>query len=80
MTLKERRKLVLMVRETPLHAGHLKAMPAVTEMGGIVAPPVPAFYSSLASIDDMAGQMAARALGLLGVETPALRRWPPAFM
>ena len=52
VVLKERRRLVLMVRETPLHLGHLKTMAALTEMGAVVAPPVPAFYAAPASIDD----------------------------
>ena len=73
--LKERRPLVLMVRETPLHAGHLKAMLAATEAGAIIAPPVPALYTRPHSIDDLALQTAARALALVGIACPAMYRW-----
>ncbi len=65
--LKERRKLVLMVRETPLHLGHLRAMAAVTEIGAIVAPPVPAFYLKPASLGEIIDQTARRCLDLLGL-------------
>lgn len=75
VTLKERRPLVLMVRETPLHAGHIKAMLAATQIGAIIAPPVPALYTNPASIEDMAEQTAARALELLGVSSTTIRRW-----
>ena len=64
VTLKERRRLVLMVRETPLHAGHLKNMLAVTEMGGVIAPPVPAMYAEPKSLDDVIDQNLARVLDL----------------
>jgi flavin prenyltransferase len=74
--LKERRRLVLMVRETPLHLGHLRAMAAVTEYGAIVAPPVPAFYARPANITEAVDHMARRAIGLLdlglGIST---REW-----
>lgn len=73
--LKERRRLVLMLRETPYHFGHLETMTRITQMGAIVFPPVPAFYSGLKSIEDMVEQSVARALDLLGVETEILRRW-----
>ena len=75
VTLKERRPLVLMVRETPLHFGHLDTMKRLTQMGAIVFPPVPAFYAGLTSLDDMIDQTTARALDLVGVETDILRRW-----
>lgn len=73
--LKERRRLVLMLRETPYHFGHLETMTRLTQMGGIIFPPVPAFYSSIKSIDDMVEQSVARALDLLGIESDILRRW-----
>lgn len=73
--LKERRRLVLMLRETPYHFGHLETMTRITQMGAIVFPPVPAFYSGLTSIDDMVEQSVARALDLLNIETEILRRW-----
>jgi flavin prenyltransferase len=74
--LKERRPLVLMVRETPLHLGHLRAMTSATEIGAIIAPPVPAMYTKPTSLDAMITQTAARALGLLGLDSAALVRWP----
>jgi 4-hydroxy-3-polyprenylbenzoate decarboxylase len=73
--LKERRKLVLMVRETPLHLGHLRAMTEVTEMGAIVMPPVPAFYAKPKTLDDMVDHSIGRALDLLGIENHLVRRW-----
>ncbi|MEC3914458.1 UbiX family flavin prenyltransferase [Nocardia sp. CDC160] len=75
VTLKERRRLVLMVRETPLTLAHLRAMTAVTEMGGIVMPPVPAFYLNPESVSDIVDHTAGRALDLLGIEVPELPRW-----
>jgi flavin prenyltransferase len=75
VVLKERRRLVLMVRETPLHAGHLKTMLQLTEMGAIVAPPVPAFYAAPDSIEAMVTQSVGRALDLFGIETGAVKRW-----
>jgi len=68
VVLKERRRLVLMLREAPLHAGHLKQALAVTEMGAIVSPPVPAFYTKPKSIDEMVTQMAARSLDLFDID------------
>jgi 4-hydroxy-3-polyprenylbenzoate decarboxylase len=68
--LKERRPLVLLVRETPLHLGHLKAMMAVAEMGAVVMPPVPALYRQPSSIDDVIDQIARRAIDLLRVAIP----------
>jgi len=74
--LKERRALVLMVRESPLHLGHLRAMAAVTEFGAIVAPPVPAFYARPATLAEAVDQMARRAIGLLDVEVGiSSREW-----
>jgi 4-hydroxy-3-polyprenylbenzoate decarboxylase len=75
VTLKERRRLVLMVRETPLHLGHIRAMAAVTEAGAIVAPPVPAFYGEPASIDDIVDHSVGRCLDLFGLEAGLVRRW-----
>lgn len=74
--LKERRRLVLMVRETPLHLGHLRAMAAVTEFGAIVAPPVPAFYARPPTLAAAIDHMARRAIGLLDVELGiSMREW-----
>ncbi|MBW8802807.1 MAG: UbiX family flavin prenyltransferase [Catenulisporales bacterium] len=75
VTLKERRRLVLLVRETPLTLGHLRAMTAVTESGGIVMPPVPAFYPRPESVADIVEHTAGRALDLLGVDVRDLPRW-----
>lgn len=75
VSLKERRPTVLMVRETPLHLGHLRNMTAVTEMGAIVFPPVPAFYAGLESIDDMVDQTIARVMSLVGIQSRLLRPW-----
>ncbi|WP_438846317.1 UbiX family flavin prenyltransferase [Asticcacaulis taihuensis] len=72
--LKERRRLVLMVRESPLHLGHLRSMAAVTEMGAIVAPPMPAFYTKPQSLDDMVRQSVARSLALFDIDVP-MTRW-----
>jgi len=81
VVLKERRRLVLMVRETPLTAVHLRNMMTVTEMGGIVAPPVPAFYAKPDSIGAMVDHSVGRVLDLFGLEVGAVHRWgeaPPA--
>jgi 4-hydroxy-3-polyprenylbenzoate decarboxylase len=75
VTLKERRRLVLMVRETPLTLAHLRAMTAVTEMGGIIMPPVPAFYLEPQSVADIIDHSAGRALDLLNIDVPDLPRW-----
>ncbi|BCJ36933.1 flavin prenyltransferase UbiX [Actinocatenispora thailandica] len=75
VTLKERRRLVLMVRETPLSLTHLRAMTAVTEAGGIVMPPVPAFYLRPATVDELVTHSAARALDLLGIDIGDQPRW-----
>ena len=73
--LKERRPLVLMVRETPLHLGHLRSMTALAEMGAILAPPVPAFYAEPQTLADMVDHTLGRMLDLFGLETPMVRRW-----
>src|SRR5579885_2326997 len=73
--LKERRPLILMVRETPLHLGHLRNMAALTEMGAIILPPVPAFYASPHTLDEMVDQLVGRALDLLGYDWPGVPRW-----
>jgi flavin prenyltransferase len=75
VTLKERRRLVLLVREFPLHAGHLRSMLSVTEMGGIVAPPVPAFYTRPQTIADLVDQTLGRVLDLFGLDTGTFPRW-----
>ncbi len=75
VTLKERRRLVLMVRETPLHTGHLRTMTALSEIGAIIAPPVPAFYSAPASIDELIDHTVGRVLDLFGIDTGRLKRW-----
>lgn len=79
VTLKERRRLVLMVRETPLHLGHLRTMTALAEMGAVIAPPVPAFYAMPKTIDDLVDHSVGRALDLFGLDAGNLRRWgePP---
>lgn len=75
VTLKERRRLVLMVRETPFNLAHLRNMTAVTEMGGVVFPPLPAFYHRPASIDELVNDTVERVLALLGLDTAAPRTW-----
>ena len=75
VVLKERRPLVLMVRETPLHLGHLRTMTALAEMGATIAPPLPAFYARPASINEMVDQSVGRALDLFGLDWSAVRRW-----
>ena len=75
VVLKERRRLVLMVRETPLHLGHLRNMAAITEMGAIVAPPVPAFYAKPYSLDAVITQTVARALDLFDITLSETHRW-----
>ena len=72
--LKERRPLILMVRETPLHLGHLRTMTALAEMGAILLPPMPAFYAEPKTLSDLVDQMAGRALDLLGYTWP-MKRW-----
>jgi 4-hydroxy-3-polyprenylbenzoate decarboxylase len=75
VTLKERRRLVLMVRESPLHLGHLRSMTALAEMGAIVAPPVPAFYHHPKTIADLVEHSVDRVLDLMGLASPDARRW-----
>ncbi|MCH9756467.1 MAG: UbiX family flavin prenyltransferase [Gammaproteobacteria bacterium] len=75
VVLKERRRLVLLPREAPLHQGHLKNMLAVTEMGGIIYPPVPAFYHKPRDIAAMVDETVGRVLGLFELETPLLKVW-----
>ena len=74
--LKERRRLVLLLRETPLHLGHIERMADVTRYGAIVMPPVPAFYLRPASVAELVTQSVARALDVLGIEVGELKRWP----
>ena len=73
--LKERRRLVLVPRETPLNLAHLRNMVAVTEMGGIVMPPVPAFYAHAETLDDLVAHTVGRILDLFGVHSAKLKRW-----
>ena len=73
--LKERRRLVLMVRETPLHLGHLRNMAALTEMGAIIAPPVPAFYNRPKTLEDVIDHNLGRVLDLFDLDTGAVKRW-----
>lgn len=75
VVLKERKRLVLMARETPLNMGHLRNMQWVTEMGGIIFPPVPALYQKPKSINDIITHSVGRALDLFGLEVPKLPRW-----
>jgi 4-hydroxy-3-polyprenylbenzoate decarboxylase len=75
VVLKERRRLVLLARETPLHLGHLRNMQAVTEYGAIVFPPVPAIYAGPKTADEIIKHSVARAIGLLGVDSSELPRW-----
>ena len=75
VTLKERRPLVLMVRESPLHLGHLRTLVALAEMGATILPPMPAFYAKPASIADLVDQMVGRALDLFGFDWSGVRRW-----
>jgi len=75
VVLKERRRLVLVVREAPLHLGHLRSMTAATEMGAIVYPPVPAFYARPESLEQMVDHTLGRVLDLFDIETKAVGRW-----
>ena len=75
VVLKERRRLVLLVRETPLHMGHLRTMANVSEMGAVVMPPVPAFYHKPKTIDDIVNQTIGRALDLFGLDLGIVKRW-----
>ena len=75
VTLKERRPLVLMIRETPLHLGHLRTLVRLAEMGAIIAPPLPAFYAKPASLEELVDQSVGRALDPFGLSWSAVRRW-----
>jgi 4-hydroxy-3-polyprenylbenzoate decarboxylase len=75
VALKERRRVVLMLRETPLHIGHIKSMAAVTEAGAIVYPPVPAFYARPTSLNDMVDHTLGRVLDLFDIDMGLVRRW-----
>ena len=75
VTLKERRRLVLMLRETPLHSGHLRNMLALADMGAVIAPPVPAFYIRPTSIGELVDHSIGRVLDLFGLESGLARRW-----
>ncbi len=75
VALKERRPLVLMVRETPLHLGHLRTLVKLAEMGAVIAPPLPAFYARPASLEAMVDQSVGRALDLFGLSWRPVKRW-----
>ncbi|MEX0807525.1 MAG: UbiX family flavin prenyltransferase [Dongiaceae bacterium] len=75
VTLKERRRLVLMLRETPLHSGHLRNLLSLSEMGAVIAPPVPAFYARPASVADLVDHTVGRVLDLFGIESDLVKRW-----
>lgn len=75
VVLKERRRLVLMVRESPLHTGHLRSMAALSEMGAIVAPPMPAFYNRPQSVGDLIDHSVGRVLDLFDIDVGAVKRW-----
>jgi 4-hydroxy-3-polyprenylbenzoate decarboxylase len=75
VTLKERRKLILMVRESPFHLGHLRNMTALAEMGAIIAPPIPGFYSKPQTVLDLVDHSVDRVLDLIGLPDAAVRRW-----
>lgn len=75
VVLKERRRLVLMVRETPLHTGHLRTMTQLSEMGAIISPPMPAFYQRPKTIDEIVNQTVGRALDLFGLDIGIVKRW-----
>lgn len=75
VVLKERRRLVLAVRETPLHVGHLRTMTALAEMGAVIAPPVPAFYAKPKTLDEMIDHSLGRMLDLFGLDSGTVRRW-----
>lgn len=78
VTLKERRKLILLVREAPLHLGHLRTMASLAEMGAIICPPIPAFYHRPETVMDLVDYTVDRTLDLLGLPAPGARRWDPA--
>jgi len=76
VTLKENRKLLLMVRETPLHLGHLRNMERLCEMGAVIMPPVPAFYHKPKTINDIINHTVGKALDIFGIEHNLVKRWP----
>src|SRR3546814_15282389 len=78
VALKERRRLVLMLRETPLHTGHLRSMLALSEMGAIIAPPVPAFYTRPQSIHELVDHTLGRVLDLFALDAAPGQRWAEA--
>ena len=78
VTLKERRRLILMVRESPFHLGHLRNMTALAEMGAIIAPPIPGFYHHPQTVMDIVDHSVDRVLDLLGLADAAVRRWQGA--
>jgi flavin prenyltransferase len=78
VVLKERRRLVLVVRETPLHALHLRTMASLAEAGAIIAPPVPGFYARPKSVDDIVNHTVGRVLDLFGIEAGVVKRWQGA--
>ncbi len=75
VALKERRRLVMLVRETPLHTGHLRQMTTLSEMGAVIMPPVPAFYTKPKTLDDLINHTAGRVLDLFDIPTDRVRRW-----
>jgi 4-hydroxy-3-polyprenylbenzoate decarboxylase len=75
VALKERRRVVLLLRETPLHLGHIRSMASVTEAGAVVFPPVPAFYARPASLDEMVDHTVGRVLDLFDIDAGLVRRW-----
>jgi len=75
VALKERRRLVMLVRETPLHIGHIRNMLSVAEMGGTIMPPMPAFYTRPRTVEDIVDHTVCRALDAFGLDVPALPRW-----
>jgi flavin prenyltransferase len=75
VVLKERRRLVLLTRETPLHLGHLRSMTQLAEMGAVIMPPVPAFYAKLETIDDMINHTVGRTLDLFDIDCKLVKRW-----
>lgn len=75
VALKERRRLILMVRETPFHLGHLQNMVTATQMGAVIAPPLPAFYANPKTIDDIVDHSVGRALDLFDLDAPNTNRW-----
>lgn len=75
VALKEKRKLILLVRESPFHLGHLKNMTTLAEIGAIIAPPIPGFYNNPKTVEDIVDQSLDRLLDLIGLPDPSIRRW-----